>query len=167
MDVWKELNKLYEEEKLLEMALPLAVIKERFVNNAKPYFYHLFKCVIFGDSTGDLHHWEKEIANFLNIVNDVKVKGSNGKPSIKFYEEYFFYYYGDDVEDYRGNLEDFKNRVGKGYPAFEVTKELYTRVFEVVQDFATYFANVFSRNNNLNFISILNKVEDYFDSEME
>lgn len=168
MDVWEELNKLYEEEQLLEMALPLAVAKERLTNNAKQYFYHLFKCVVFGNSTGDLYHWEQEIANYLNIINNVKIKGSNNKPSVKFYEDNFFYYFGDEVKDYKGGLEDFKLRIGKKYPPFEVTEELYTKVFEVVQDFAIFFANNFAKNNNLNEIRISNKIEEYFESsEME
>lgn len=166
MDIWEELNNIYSEEQLLEMALPLAVAKERLTNNAKQYFYHLFKCVIFGDSTGDLYHWEQEIANYLDIVNDIKIKGNNGKPSIKFYEDNFFYYFGDEVEDYRGGLEDFKSRIGKKYPPFEVTEKLYNKVFRVVQDFALYFANTFARNNDLNKINILNKIEDYFEDSV-
>ena len=164
MNIWKDLDKIYKEEQLLEMAIPLAVVKERLTNNAKQYFYHLFKCVVFGNSTGDLHHWEQEIANYLNIVNDVKVKGNNNKPSTKFYEDNFFYYLGDEAEDYRGGLEDFKNKIGKKYPPFEVTEELYDKVFGVVQDFATFFANHFARDNNLNIIKISNLIEEYFEN---
>ena len=163
MNVWEELNTICREEQLLEMVLPLAVVKEHLNNNAKQYFYHLFKCVIFGDSTGDLHHWEREIANYLNIVNDIKVKGSNSKPSVKFYNDNFFYYLGDEAEDCRGGLEDFKSRLGRKYPLFEVTEELYIKVFEVVQDFALYFANAFAKNNKLNQVNILSKVEEYFE----
>ena len=162
MDIWEELNNIYTEEQLLEMALPLAVARERLINNAKQYFYHLFKCVIFGNSTGDLYHWEQEIANYLNIINNIKIKGNNSKPSVKFYEDNFFYYFGDEMEDYRGGLEDFKSRIGKRYPSFEVTEELYSKVFRVVQDFALYFANIFARENNFNLIKISNKIEEYF-----
>lgn len=168
MNIWEELNNIYNEEQLLEMALPLAVAKERLNNNAKQYFYHLFKCIIFEDSTGDLYHWEQEIANYLNIINNIKIKSNNGKPSVKFYEDNFFYYFGDEAKDYEGGLEDFKNRIGKRYPSFEVTEELYNKVFEVVQDFALYFANIFARENNLNSIKISNKIEDYFkDGELK
>ena len=164
MSIWEELDELYEEEKLLEMALPLAAAKERLTNNAPQYFYHLFKCIIFENRTGDFDHWVQEIANYLNIINDIKVKGSNSKPSAKFYRDNFFYYLGDEVGDYRGGLEDFKHRIGKKYPDFEVTQELCNKVFEVVQDFALYFGNNFARNNSWNSVDLLRKVEGYFEN---
>ena len=146
------------------MALPLDVVKERLRSKAPQYFYHLFKCVVFGDSTGDFNHWIQEIAGYLDAINDVKLKGSNKKPSVKFYEDNFFYLFGDEAGDYRGGLKDFKNRIGKKYPLFEITEELYNKVFEVVQDFALYFANNFARNNNWNIIKISDKIEGYFEN---
>ena len=151
-----------ESTSLTEMAVLLSKAKETLIRNARPYFIHLFKCVIFGNTTNNLLHWEKELSSYLSIVNDITIKGSNKKPSIEMYEDYFFYYFGDERHDYIGNLEDFKLHEGRSYPDFDITSKLVDNVFDVVQDFALYFASIFSKKNDLAKDEIMYKVIEYF-----
>ena len=166
--LWEEVDKIYEQEEvemLNEMAHSLSAIKKELNNYSQQFTYHVFKCAVFGDTTGDLFHWCQEIGNYLDIVNDYIVKSSKSKPSEEVYKEEFFYYFGGDEEsDYIGDLKRFKTSVGRRYSDFEVTPELASKAFSCIKDLADYFAPHFARKNNLTKLDIENKVYDYFNS---
>lgn len=149
---------------LLEMADTKSAAQDKLRRRAIPYLQHLYKCVVFGDSTGDLYHWETEIANLLHSINAIKLKSTNSKPPAGMYEDYFFFYLGDERSDHFHNLEDFRREIRGKYPDFEITPKLVTKVFQVVNDFASYFASHFSKkNNDLTKDVILDRVVEYFE----
>ena len=162
-EIWEELKSLnVEKEVLVEMAMSLGEAKARLESIESQYFNHVIKCVVYGDSTGDLYYWEQEIANLLNIANNIKIKSGNGKLSERSYKDYFFYAWGDEVADYEGGLEYFKIKNSNRYPDFEITEDLVKKVFEVVSDLAEYFSPLFSKANNITEPKIFNKTDEYF-----
>ena len=45
---------------------------------------HIIKCVVYGNTTNDLHHWVcVELCGFLSIVNDITVRPHNKKLKLK------------------------------------------------------------------------------------
>lgn len=164
-ETWEELKDLnVERDVLIEMAMSLGEAKARLESIESQYFSHVIKCAVYGNSTGDLNHWEREIANYLNIVNSIKIKSGNGKLSEKSYKDYFFYAWGDEVTDYESGLEYFKIRNSDRYPDFEITEDLVYKVFEAVSDFAEYFSPLFSKANNITKPKIFSRVDEYFHS---
>lgn len=162
-EIWEELKSIdADKEVLLEMAMSLGEAKARLESLEAQYFNHVIKCVIFGDSTNNLYHWEQEIANFLNLANSIKIKSGTGKPSEKFYRDYFFYAWGDEITDYESGLEYFKVKNGNKYPDFEIIEDLIGKVFEAVSDFAEYFSPLFSKANNITKPKIFSKIDEYF-----
>ena len=74
-EIREELKSLdVEKEMLVEIAMSLGEAKARLESIESQYFNHVIKCVVYGDSTGDLYHWEQEIANFLNLANSIRIK---------------------------------------------------------------------------------------------
>ena len=89
----------------------------------------IVKCVVYGDSTGNLQHWVKEICNYLNAVNGVSVKPGAHKLKQYDYLKHLFRALGDSKNDARFHLLDFRSRFGEDYPDFEITDGLITKLF--------------------------------------
>ena len=85
--------------RLCEIAMPLAMAKQKISDLSYGYIEHVMKCVVFQDTTQDLFHWEQEIVNFIAQVNNIVVKPDSKKLSSSYYRDYFFLGQGDELED--------------------------------------------------------------------
>ena len=96
---------------------------------------HIMKCVVYGKQHKDYEHWIKdELCNkWFKDINDKTPKKHSGiKPDA--YKKNLFAYMGDEVQDAKRDLMHFKRKyVEKAknpYPDFEITQDLYFRVFD-------------------------------------
>ena len=127
------------------------------------YSNHLIKCVVFGNSTGNLSHWSDEIAEYLDDINSIRMKPNNKKVRDDYLHDYFFLASGDSELDYRLVLKAFQKKSAYKYPDFEITSNLVKRAYNVFLDFADMFSPILSKNNSCDKEWFKNKILNYFE----
>lgn len=113
---------------------------------------HIIKCVVYGNTTNDLHHWVcHEICGYLGIVNEITVRPNDKKLKASDYASSLFGFMGDAWNDAYVALGTYalENERSKQYPAFEVTDELVDRVFFAFQSIITDTVPIFTTKNNM------------------
>ena len=158
-------------KRLNEMAFSRDVAINKIKNYVDVYAEHLFKIIIYGDSTNNLWHWIDEVADKLYNIHTIKLKGGN-KFDPKFYEDEFLLAYGDCEEDFKRDLEDFQRENRFKYPKFNITPQLIKNTNRVFNDLSLYFSNILGRDkperDKKNFRnSLLDYFEELEDEERE
>lgn len=157
--------------KLNEMSFDRDVAIKKIKSYTDAYADHLFKSIIYGDSTNNLWHWIDEMADKLYKVHAIKLKrGSTFDP--QFYEDNFLLAYGDCESDFKIDLEDFQRENRFKYPKFNITSRLIENTNKVFNDLSLYFSNILGRDkperDKKNFRnSLLDYFEELEDEERE
>lgn len=101
---------------------------------------HIMKCVVYGKSHQDYNGWIEEITNkYIADINAMKPKkGFKMKP--RDYKNNLFAGIGTEVQDAKRELMRFRRKYTNlekdPYPDFEITQELYFRLFDAYWDLA-------------------------------
>lgn len=145
------------------MSLDRSSAINRLEHLSTPFYEHICKCVLYGDSSGYYNHWvDDELANWLTQVNNLTIKG-NKKLKAKDYLNSFLRDFGDDYSDARINLTAFALSNRGKYPAVR-TDSYITNMYEVSQSIISELPSILASNNSLNqrdFINILHDLLDY------
>lgn len=117
---------------LNEMAFNRSVAIRRVQSYADTLFEHLLKCVVFGDTTGNLTHWiNEEIAVYLSDISEIEVKTKNGKLNKIDYETALLSDIGENLQDYKSTISSIRAswRKRDKYPFFPITNELVNKMY--------------------------------------
>lgn len=143
------------------MASTRDAVISRLKSYSKTLTYHIIKCVIYGDSTGDLDHWiHDEICEYLAIANNLYIKPKNKKLKVIDYENSLFSMMGDSEIDAQNCLREFRlynNRTSK-YPAFDITSDMVDRLYSTFQSIIHKMCPILATSNNLDrddFVSMI------------
>ena len=145
------------------MAQNQDIAKETLKRLSKTLNNHIIKCVVYKNILNDLPHWEKEIANFLSIANDIRLKPKNKKPKESMFTDCLFQYLGDgSINDARVNLSMFQIDFEDKYPAFEITEEMIVILSNCYQIFLSDMVDILAAKNDYTLSDILRAVEGIF-----
>ena len=109
---------------LFEMARSRKKVIELIEGLQTVYEEHLLRCVIYGNSTGNVWHWAGEVAEVLVQVNSMKAKTSSGKLSSQDYIDNLLLASGEFDYEYKENLKHFQFKYKYKYPKYEKTDKL-------------------------------------------
>lgn len=101
---------------LLEFATDRSKIIVHLNNLNSTLLLHVIKCVLYGNTTNNLDHWLDEIASYIDDANSLKFNRDK-KLKQYYYEDEFFFYSGDSVEDYDKKVDAFIQRYSNRYPS--------------------------------------------------
>lgn len=113
---------------------------------------HIIKCVVYGNTTNDLHHWVcVEICDFLSIVNDITVRPHDKKLKPKDIRSWLFGAMGDSRNEASILLRTFnlKNKRTKEYPDFDVTEVMIDTVYYAFRTIISDTLPILTTKNNL------------------
>lgn len=138
------------------LILGMAMNRNKAVSRVESYAYtlveHIIKCVVYGNSTGNLKHWvEDEICEILSVVNSITIKPSDKKLKKRDYVDTIFGYMGDARSDANVMVRDFrlKNKHNSKYPNFEVTEDLIDRTYKSFQNIMNYMLPILITKNDM------------------
>lgn len=150
------------QQSLLEMACTKSVAIDKLDALSLPYSNPVLKCTLYQNSTGNLHHWCREIAEYLYKASNIKLRSSNKCPSSQLYRDYLLLGVGDSLKEYKDTLEVFQSRNSK-YPQPALTTELVQKIQQVFMDLADYFAPILERDEQHPKEWFRQKLKDYFE----
>lgn len=144
---------VYSKTNIYSMSVPRSKAKERIEALGEIVLEHVCKCVLYGDSTGDYHHWvDGEIANWLSIANDLTIKPSNKKLKARDYDEMLLGGFGDDLADARMNLNLLYRKFRQSanpYPEVNLTPDLVKKLADVTAALHDILPKLLSQQNNM------------------
>jgi hypothetical protein len=145
--------KIIEHIPILGMAYQRSKAIDEISKYDDPIHENIIKSVVYGNSTGNLHHWiYDELATWFDAVNHVLVKGTkSGKLKEKDYVDNTFGFFGEDFNDASVGLQifyDIQVQYKQKYPEFEITYEIQRNVFDAYQNILSKFPKIFSQRNN-------------------
>lgn len=99
-------------------------------NFSEPLAEHIIKCIVYRDSTGNLHHWINEISFWLWRINNLKPK-KGFRIKSQQYRDSLFIGLGTELNDIENDLEIFQDLHvrTKEYPEFRITDQLCKDAF--------------------------------------
>lgn len=105
---------------------------------------HIFKCIVYTSAHQDYNHWISEISNWLSTINALNPKrGFTIKP--KDYIDNLFIGVGDELRDAKLELIVFRDRFVPDYPDFEITYDLYKKLFDAYWEIANFFSHTLGK----------------------
>ena len=144
--IFKEVNNWFNHVFLTKMAYSRGDVMPKIDSYTGMVKEHVMKCIVYENSTNDFNHWVNEIANFLSIINDFRIKTKTGKLKYEDYLNNGFYNHGNDYRDMNVGLRDFS--YNKKYPHFEVTDEMTQKLLNVYTRIAEDCSRIFADKNN-------------------
>lgn len=96
---------------------------------------HIIRCVVYKNTTGDLKHWVyDELGDYFETVSHYDARTVRTKLKLSKYKELLFDNNGNNTNDTKGLLKDFRNNFVEKqhrYPDFEITEELVELFYKV------------------------------------
>lgn len=169
MNIWKELDRIRNEELLIEMPIKKKEL-EKLCDKYKDVIYkHILLIGIFGNTLDALNHWATEIASFLSHINDKETDGTrSGKLKKEDYRKMLFTNLCSSQDDIMGDIIGFRDiyckykeepknkyilnsdeyKIRRTYPYFEVTNNITTRTWKFFISLASTISEMLSKKNN-------------------
>ena len=144
--------KLFRHKPIFAMSMDRSRAIKRMEGFSEVLPEHIIKCIVYGNTTNDLHHWVRhEICGYLSVVNNITVRPNDKKLKAADYISNLFGFMGDARNDAYVALGTFavQNRQSKQYPDFKVTEELIDRVFFAFQSIIADTVPILTSKNNM------------------
>lgn len=182
--IWRDLEKLSEQELLLEMALPKDKVESLSRQLGVKICEHLIMCGVYGNSLNCLSHWLDKLAAWFSRIDMKEVKTPSGKLKASSYA-YNIYQYniGENINDIESAIYDFrddncatdeekeaakhndkiaKSIKDKTYPYFEITTDLILRVYNTIRATMLVTSEALSKKGIMELASWKNTLREVF-----
>lgn len=144
--------KIFNRRSVFAMSMDRSRAVNRIRGFSDPITEHIIKCVVYGNTTNDLHHWVcHEICDYLEIVNDITVRPHDKKLKAHDYLSNLYGAMGDTRIDASILVRTFAahNRRTKEYPDFKVTDDIIDRTFFAFKTMMTDTIPILTTKNKL------------------
>lgn len=130
-------------QEILAMAEDRRHILDTAYSYSKKIAEHIMKCMIYPEHI-DYDGWVSEIAKWIEDVSSMNPKrGFKLKP--RDYKDNLFVGIGDELQDAKRAVMRFHQKFvideANPYPDFEITYEVYSRVFDAYWELADFISN--------------------------
>lgn len=144
---------IHAKQKIYGMSLDRGKAKKRIEDLSDIILEHICKCILYGDSTHDYHHWiYEEVSNWLYYINRITVKPRDKKLKVRDYADFIFGGFGDDMADAELNLNLEYNkcrRANPPYPEVKITNDMVKSLFNITRDLKSSLPALLAAENNL------------------
>ena len=157
MNIKEELQKVYEEEQLRELATKRKNIEKKLFNSIEKIQEHLLK--IFVDRDRDsVEHWCNELFGFLNWIP--KLKWSNKRPSPKYIYDNICGDYIDEVDVWFPNMLQtlqVSNKISNINVKWYDIKDAFTKFYK---EYCKWISNELSNSGSVSLEDIKDKIQE-------
>lgn len=136
---------------LYEMAHSKGKVEGRVESYAEPIKQHLIKCVVYGNSTGNLAHWvTDELCEYFRRINNLECKTKSQRLSKEEYFDLLSDEFGDEISDCLEEIRVFQNDNQRThqYPDFKPTYNQAEKLYNIYTALFDRVCEIFSDKNN-------------------